>query len=49
MKKGISVFASVVAMLSFISCNETSEKVVAETPVVIETMERAPVKSIHDC
>ena len=46
MKKQVSVFAFAVVIMSLISCNETSEKVVTETPVVIETMEKAPVKSI---
>ena len=46
MKKQVSVFAFAVVIMSLISCNETSEKVVTETPLVIETMEKAPVKSI---
>jgi len=46
MKKQLSVFAIAVVIMSLISCNETPEKVEKETPVVIETMETAPVKSI---
>lgn len=46
MKKQVSVFAFAVIIVSFFSCNETPEKVETETPVVIETMEKAAVKSI---
>lgn len=46
MKKQISVLAFTALIVSFTSCIETPEKVVAQTPVVIETMEKAPVKSI---